>query len=389
MAQKPPGGDGDRTTETFVLDDLRRAPGDTEPPPVAGAARLVCLVGPRVGHSFPLAAEPQVIGRTPEADIRIPSVDVSRRHARIEQRAGEYVITDLGSRNGTAINGVPVGSQFLRLGDRIQIGQSAILVFARHDELEQRVQRMQKLEGLAQLAGGMVHDFRNTLGVIDVNMTLLADYLAEKLPGDETVAGFQQDIRTAVEAALEVTRRLLYFARRDAPAGAGPVVLRELVDEVIAMVRRGFEGQHAVRIDVVIDRSLTVRGRRAELHHALVNLALNARDAMPEGGRLILSARQVRLGRGEAARHHLPFPGPYVELAVADTGAGMDEATLARVFEPFFTTKPPGEGTGLGLPTVYGVIRDHGGSIHVESRPGEGTCFRIHLPDASPGADVE
>jgi signal transduction histidine kinase len=372
------------TTGTYPIEEDRR-PGDTAPPPLAATGRLVCLVGPRAGQAFPLGAKSQVIGRAPDADISIDANDVSRRHARLDWRHGELEITDLGSRNGTHVNGVPVRTKVLQIGDRVQIGLSSIFVYARHDELEQRAQRMQKLEGLAQLAGGMAHDFRNTLGLIRGTAQLLEEMIRERAGGDAELLQLAHDIDHAVEAGLEVTQRLLTFSRREVAGEAAQVKLRGLVDEVVALVRRTFLGEHAIRIDVAIDDRLEVRGRKGELHHALLNLCLNARDAMPQGGRLAISARAVRVRRAEAPRLQLPRAGDYVELAVADTGAGMDEATLARVFEPFFTTKKPGEGTGLGLSTVYGIVRQHGGAIQVESRPGEGTCFNLLLPDTTPG----
>jgi signal transduction histidine kinase len=378
------GDDDTSTTGTFAIVDDRR-PGDTAPPPLAAVGRLVCLVGPLSGQAFPLGARSMVIGRATEAEISIDANDVSRKHARLEWRQGELELSDLGSRNGTSVNGVPVQTRILHIGDRVQIGLSSIFVYARHDELEQRAQRMQKLEGLAQLAGGMAHDFRNTLGVIRGTSELLEERVREKLGEDNDLLELTRDIDRAVDAAIEVTQRLLTFARRETPTEAAQVRLRDLVDEVVALVRRSFLGEKGIRIDIAVDNRLEVRGRRGELHHALLNLCLNARDAMPGGGRLVISARALRVGRSEASRLQLPQSGDFVELAVADTGSGMDEATLARVFEPFFTTKKPGEGTGLGLSTVYGIVRQHGGSIQVESRPREGTCFNILLPDATPG----
>jgi signal transduction histidine kinase len=378
------GDDETTTTGTFAISDERRH-GDTAPPPFAATGRLVCLVGPLAGQAFPLGGKTLLIGRAPECEIAIDANDVSRRHARLEWRHGELELTDLGSRNGTSVNGVPVQTRMLQIGDRVQIGLSSIFVYARHDELEQRAQRMQKLEGLAQLAGGMAHDFRNTLGVIRGTSELLAELIAERAGADAELLQLTRDIDRAVDAAIEVTQRLLTFARRETPAESAQVNLRELVDEVVAMVRRSFLGEQGIRIDIAVAGQVEVRGRRGELHHALLNLCLNARDAMPKGGRLVISARALRIGRAEAARLELPLAGDFVELAVADTGTGMDEATLARVFEPFFTTKKPGEGTGLGLSTVYGIVRQHGGSIQVESRVREGTCFNILLPDATPG----
>ena len=377
--EAPGSGDDpfDPTTERFTIGDLDD---DTLVADVKEPPRLVCLIGPCVGKAFRLGAEPQVIGRTAEADLRIDATDVSRRHARLEWRAGDLVITDLGSSNGTSVNGAPIDSKALHIGDRVQIGASTVLVYARHDELEQRAQRMQKLDALAQLAGGMVHDFRNTLTVIQVNAELLTEHLRKRAVGDATSAELLASIGLAVESAHEATQRLLFFARREPLTDGAEIGLREVVDEVLAMARHQLDGANAIHVDTVVDPRLRVRVRRSELQHALLNLVLNARDAMPAGGKLVLSARRATLGLADAARHDVAT-GRYVEISVCDTGTGMDDATLARVFEPFFTTKPAGKGTGLGLSTVFGIVRGHGGSIEVESRPGEGTCFRILLRD--------
>jgi signal transduction histidine kinase len=228
----------------------------------------------------------------------------------------------------------------------------------------------------------MVHDFKNTLLVIMANAELVGQWLEEHHPEEAAadVRDAMADILQAGEAANELSRRLLYFSRRDAPAEAAELDLSALVGDVVAMVRRGFEERHAIVVEVSIDPRLRIRGNRAELHHALLNLCLNSRDAMPDGGRLTVDAALLHIVRADALRLHLPSEGGFVELTVADTGVGMDEATLARAFEPFFTTKAPGEGTGLGLATVYGVVKAHGGNVLIDSSPGRGTRFRLLLP---------
>jgi signal transduction histidine kinase len=135
-----------------------------------------------------------------------------------------------------------------------------------------------------------------------------------------------------------------------------------------------------ISIVVTVPPELRVRGAHDELQQVLLNLYLNARDAMPNGGRFAIDGRAVQLDAGSALALQLPGAGAYIELVISDTGAGMDEATLARVFEPFFTTKPIGKGTGLGLAMVHGIVRRHGGAIGVTSQPGRGTAFTIHLP---------
>jgi signal transduction histidine kinase len=229
---------------------------------------------------------------------------------------------------------------------------------------------------------GVLHDFRNTLAVIQVNTELLAQHLREHSPDDATAAELLAGIALAAGSAHQITQRILTTARREPPAQAAAVGLREIIDDVIVMVRQRLDGDSPVRIDVVVDPHLRVRARRADLQHALLNLVLNARDAMPAGGRIEISARPLALEHGDAARRDVA-PGRYVELAVADSGTGMDEATRARALEPFFTTKPAHQGTGLGLSAVHDCVRAHGGGIEVASHPGEGTCVHLLLPDGS------
>ncbi len=360
------------------------APAETVVRPQHPSARLICLVGDAAGRVFPLGVQPTVIGRGPDADIQIEGSEISRHHARVSWVKDHFVVEDLQSRNGTEVNGVPVEQQALQIGDRIQLGGGATLVFAHHDDLERRVQRLQKLEGLAQLAAGMVHDFKNTLMVILANAEVVAQWMEERHPEEADMRAALGDILEAGEAANQLSKRLLYFARRDAPAEAVELELAALVAEVLGMVRRSFEERHAIGIEVSVDPRLRIRGNHAELHHALLNLVLNSRDAMPRGGRLTVEASLLHIVRADALRLHLPAAGPFVELSITDTGVGMDEATQARAFEPFFTTKAPGDGTGLGLATVYGVVKSHGGNVLVDSAVGRGTRFRLLLPAVIP-----
>lgn len=365
------------TTETFHVEEIR---GDTLAPPIAAAGRLVCLVGRQAGQTFGLGTRSLTIGRDADVDIRVEGHDVSRRHAAIEWHDGHYQLRDLGSRNGTTINSIPVRTAVLQIGDRIQLGATALLVYAHDDELERRAARLQKLESLAHLAGGMVHDFKNTLGVILANVDIVSAILRARADEDPDLLACLADVQTATRSGTELAQRLLFFARRDVAAPTSPVNLARLVAEVRAMIRHSFDRRPGIRITVDVAADLQVRGQPGELQHALLNLCLNARDAMPNGGELSIAARAIVLAQVEALELHLPAPGPFVELQVTDDGIGMDAATLAHVFEPFFTTKRPGEGTGLGLSTVYGVVRSHGGNVLVESVRGKGTCFRILLP---------
>jgi len=233
---------------------------------------------------------------------------------------------------------------------------------------QQQLLHSQKMEAVGRLAGGVAHDFNNLLNVI----VGYAELLARSLPrGDTRRARIDQILGAAMRAGT-LTRRLLAFSRNqvlqprvvDANAAVAETeqMLRRLIGEDVELVLRLGENLGNVRVDP------------GQLEHVLLNLAVNARDAMPRGGVLTLATAAADLD-GETAS-----PGRYLVVSVSDTGIGMDEETRARIFEPFFTTKPTGEGTGLGLATVYGIVEQSGGFIRVASEPGRGTTFRIHLP---------
>jgi signal transduction histidine kinase len=374
-----PEGGGGFTTEIMAVPVPDRGR-ETSNPPVRPSARLICVVGHDVGRSYSIdGAEPAIIGRGAHADIEIAGTEISRRHAQIVWHRGRFVISDLGSRNGTLVNGEPIEERALASGDRIQLGGWTVLVFSLHDALEERAMRLQKLESLAALTGGIVHDFKNTLGVILTNAELLGEEL-KGMPRNDEATAMVDDIVIAAKASLETARRLLYFANREEGAGITLIPLRALLDEVVSVAHRKLASQ-GIRVGIIADSALQVRGRHDELHHVLLNLVLNARDAMPSGGTLELRAGVVVLSRSDAFDLHLPSGGAHVEIVVSDTGSGMDADTLARAFEPFFTTKPRGQGTGLGLATVFGVIRYLGGSVLLDSAPGRGTRVRLLLPE--------
>jgi CheY-like chemotaxis protein len=223
------------------------------------------------------------------------------------------------------------------------------------------------------LAGGIAHDFNNLLTVINGT----AELAAEGLPPRDPLRAALSDIRHAGDTAAGLTRQLLAFGRRQV---LQPTVvdLNAVVDDVARMIRRVI-GED---IELVIEAAPglgSVRADRGQIEQVIVNLAVNARDAMPGGGRLVLATRDVALD-GAQARGLSLRAGPHVELTVRDTGVGMDAGTVEHVFEPFFTTKPVGHGTGLGLSTAYGIVRQSGGAIAVESEPGRGSAFRVLLP---------
>jgi two-component system, cell cycle sensor histidine kinase and response regulator CckA len=240
--------------------------------------------------------------------------------------------------------------------------------------LENQFHQAQKMEAVGRLAGGVAHDFNNQLTVITAYAHMLLDDLA---PGDPQREDLDQISQAAVGAAA-LTRQLLAFSRQevieprlldlDEGVRAAQKMLRRLIGEDIEMVTLLTDDPPTVKIDP------------GQLEQIIMNLAVNARDAMPTGGTLSFETATVSLDEASARQHWLPGPGWFAVLSVSDTGIGIAEGTRARIFEPFFTTKETGKGTGLGLSTVYGIVKQSGGSIEVESEPGCGTTFRIYLP---------
>jgi PAS domain S-box-containing protein len=257
--------------------------------------------------------------------------------------------------------------------ERVEAERERQALIARMEREKQREQAS-RLESVGQLAGGVAHDFNNLLGVV-LNY---ADFIAEEIGEESPAYRDVKEIRRAAERATQLTRQLLIFSRREV-VKPQPINLNDSVREMERLLRRTL-GEH-VELAVKFGRDLpAVLADPGQLEQVLVNLAINARDAMPTGGRLRIETAEVEVDADFLDHHPDLSPGRYVRLTVADTGTGMDEDTLGRVFEPFFSTKPKGEGTGLGLATVYGIVRGNGGAISIYSELGEGTVFKVHLP---------
>ncbi len=240
---------------------------------------------------------------------------------------------------------------------------------------EQQFHQAQKLESIGRLAGGVAHDFNNLLTAIQSCVTALREDLAAGRPAQ---AGDVEEIGDAARRAVELTRQLLAFARKHEVAPA-PLDLNEVVRGSQKLLRRLLGD--GVRLQLSPQPGLwPVLADRGQLEQVLVNLAVNARDAMPAGGTLAVETANAEVGPGEAAADPHLQPGQWVRLTVRDTGTGMAPEVRQHLFEPFFTTKAEGKGTGLGLATVYGIVRQAGGHVHVESAPGQGTAIQVCLP---------
>lgn len=245
---------------------------------------------------------------------------------------------------------------------------------ARHESIAAMMQQSQKLEALGRLAAGVAHDFNNLLTVISG----YSDIVLRRLAADDPARGPVAQIRKAGAHAAVLTRQLLAFSRQQVMEPT-VVDLNLLVMETRGMLERvlGEDIEIATVCAPELDGVLVDPGK---IDQVIMNLAVNARDAMPRGGQLTIETANVELDESYAATHVGVSPGPHVMLAVSDTGCGMDVATQARIFEPFFTTKDAGKGTGLGLATVFGIVKQSGGHIWLYSEPDRGTTFKIYLP---------
>jgi PAS domain S-box-containing protein len=250
-------------------------------------------------------------------------------------------------------------------------------------ELEEQLLQAQKMEAIGRLAGGVAHDLNNALTAIGGFAELALGDLAPDHPAYADV----QEARKAAERAGSVTRQLLAFSRRGV-FEPRPFRLSETVDAIARFLGRLLGEDVRLELDLAPDTPF-ILGDPGQVEQAIVNLAVNARDAMPEGGRLAMTVRVQDVDDAFAASHVPMTPGRYVALTVADTGHGMSDDTRARIFEPFFTTKPVGKGTGLGLSMTWGTVKQMGGFVFVDSRPGVGTTFRLYFPPAqqAPAAD--
>lgn len=251
-------------------------------------------------------------------------------------------------------------------------------------KLQDQLRQAQKMESIGRLAGGVAHDFNNLLTAISGNLELA---LLELAAPEGAVADHLRESARAAESAASLTRQLLAFSRRQI-IEPKLLDLNSLIQHIQKMLIR-LIGED-IQLETVLKTPLgRIHADPGQIEQIILNLVVNARDAMPDGGLLTMETAEVHLGPDYVASHPGTAPGSFVKLSISDTGIGFSQEAKAHLFEPFFTTKPQGKGTGLGLAMVYGVVKQHGGSIQVYSEPGVGTTFKMYFPVAAEGAEAE
>jgi PAS domain S-box-containing protein len=271
--------------------------------------------------------------------------------------------------------------------EAVKLAENRLLGFAKDvtesKQMLDQLRHAEKMQAVGQLAGGIAHDFNNQLsGILGY-----ADILREEAENNPVLAEYADNIMMAAKRAADLTSQLLAFSRKGKYLNT-TVDMHRIVFEAANLLRRSIDKRIVIRQELRANPPTTL-GDPTQLQNAVLNLALNARDAMPDGGRLTFATDTVELDRVQCEALSFTAPGRFLQVSVTDTGVGMTDETRARIFEPFFTTKAQGRGTGMGLAAVYGTVKSHGGAVTVESQPGCGSTFVLHLPLSAPGTAAE
>ncbi len=356
-----------------------------EPVLVLTCDRVVKDVNPAVELVFGYTRE-EVVGRSAEL-LHVDHehfVEFGERTAEAFDRGESARFEFVAKRRTGEVFPLEVVVSLLTLADNRPLGILTLLRdISQRKRAEAQLLRSQKMEAIGTLAGGIAHDFNNLLQVIQGYAEMLLMELPEDQPGYAEIG----EIKRASRVAAELTQGLLTFSRR-VESKLRPVDVNKELVKVARMLVRTLPKMIRIEMDPADDLP-PIEADPAQLQQVVMNLAVNARDAMPEGGTLLISTRRVSLNGDYCEAHFETTPGEYVLISVQDTGAGMDQETLAQVFDPFFSTKDARKGTGLGLSIVYGIVKNHRGLVRCESKPGQGTTFRIYLPAAGKEPPIE
>jgi two-component system cell cycle sensor histidine kinase/response regulator CckA len=337
------------------------------------AVRVTVVDGPAVGQEFKVDGV-ATIGRSPDASVMIDDPGVSRLHARIRRGdSGKFEVEDLGSKNGTFLNGTRIDHALAGIGDKIRLGPRVVLTLTSFDLIEEQLVQRQRLETVGRLGAGIAHDLNNVLAALHAGTAFLQQLPASVVLGDPRVTECLQDLTLATSQGAELTRGILRIVRGKR-AIREAVDLGQLVVEVARILRHTID--HSIHVETTVLPDVAVYGNHSELQQVLLNLCLNARDAMPSGGQLRVAVKLA------------PAPPDWNNsserlmalLEVSDTGTGIDTETQSQIFDPFFTTKREGAGFGIGLSTVRDLVKLHGGRIALESAHGKGSTFRLYFP---------
>ena len=333
---------------------------------------LLAIAGLRAGRRYRLGRE-TYLGRDPGSHIQLQGGEVSRQHVRLSLSSdGECILEDVGSRNGTLVNGVRAERQLLHAGDLIQVGEENAFLFTQHSALEDLILQEQRMESIARVTGGLAHEFNNLMTVVLTELEYLRERFGRGLTSREEALDALKAMEAATRRSLRLTQQVLGAGRRGPAGDRRPVDLQVLAEEVTSLLKPTF-GSITLRLEVPPNLSLI--GDAALLHQALLNLCLHACEEMPEGGALALRAEAP-----DPDQHPGPFgKAPYVVLSVQDTGPGHDEEGRQQLLESLFT----GAHVRLnrpGLAAVYEAVNLHGGRVEIDSAVGWGTTFRLILP---------
>ncbi len=392
--ERPPGGAGAATRKDIA--GILHKSGQMVPALLESASQAIIAVDAAGRIVLANARTQEIFGYSRE-ELLGGSIEMllpeSSRHRHVQERA-DYIANPrvrpmgigmelAGRRKNGSEFPVEVSLSYIRTPDGV-FAIAFVTDISQRKNLEEQLLHAQKMEAVGRLAGGVAHDFNNMLTVISGYNQMILDLLSPQDP----MRGYAEEILKAADRAAALTNQLLAFSRRQI-VQPRVINVNEVLSHTEKMLRR------LIGEDVVLSLSLNpltgnIKADPGHLEQAIFNLATNARDAMPEGGRLTIETTNATLDDTYVRTHLGVVPGDYVMIAVSDTGHGMDVETKRRIFEPFFTTKERGKGTGLGLATVYGIVKQAGGDIWVYSELGRGTTFKLYFPRVSePVSDAQ